>query len=156
MKLIKKITSYNFAVLFASLAFVTAGLLIYSSHKAEAATQSYSETYNVTKWMNCSMYLGTAWKTSVGPAEWAVSGSVGSTTFTETWVASDWKRTGLAKGSSTSYPCVAEGSFLAGMNTTFFNSGMYGITFTSNAHGVSTGGSILPGKWTITGRINTP
>lgn len=152
MILIKRVASYNFAVMFASLSFFIAGYLIYSSRSAEAATQSYTETYTVTKWMNCS-YRGLGQKFSIGPAEWAVSGRIGTTNFSETWTASNWSRVNL---SSSEFPCSAESSLGTVPTHSSYPSGLYGITFTANSHGVSTGGLNVPGKWTITGSITTP
>jgi len=164
MKLIKRIASYNFAVLFAAFSFFTAGYLLISNQGAEAATQSYTETYTVTKWLNCGreFEFNSPYQriTSVGPAEWAVSGRVGSTTFSETWVASNWKQTGVFlytdPSSSNSYKC-AVGSFNAGSlqpYTDVYSPGMYGIINIFDSQHL--GGTMLPGTWTITGSITTP
>lgn len=175
MKLIKRVASYNFALLFASCAFFTAGYLLITNQKAEAATQSYSETYTVSKWRNCTIgwkYSGVftgeriAVDQSIGPAQWKITGDIGTTHFEETWDANDWYQTySHSPYFGVNYRCY-NGDFNAGGQTTGYPfpeitvTGMYGmVSQQTKTGGWGTGSSgmlSMPKKWTITGTITTP
>lgn len=170
MSLIKKIVSFNFALLFASSAFAVSGYLLISNHQAKAASQSYTEQYTVSKWRNCDRwptYNDDRWPTyndqtkglgssdreyqSIGPAEWNVTGKIGDTTFSEVWVGGDWKEINSRPPYSTSCSNGAYATGSAHWDTGFYTTGMYGMT--SFAYGIF---SSMPGKWDITGTITTP
>ena len=156
MSLIKKIVSFNFALLFASSVFAVSGYLLISNHQAKAASQSYTEQYTVSKWRNCDRWptgLGSSDREyqTIGPAEWNVTGKIGDTTFSEVWVGGDWKEINSRPPYSTSCSNGAYATGSAPWDTGYYTTGMYGMT--SFAYGIF---SSMPGKWDITGTITTP
>jgi len=142
------------------------GVLLWQNCVADAASQSYSETYTVTKWRNLVWTVqGRQINVSVGPAQWNVSGTIGSTTYSEVWNATSWKDNTNVMDAingqvSFNYSTIYEagGCFLANTNCVR-TSGLYGAAIAATgsdvyAHNASP--SSIPEKWGVTGTINTP
>ncbi|MDP3012671.1 MAG: hypothetical protein Q8M92_00420, partial [Candidatus Subteraquimicrobiales bacterium] len=122
--------------------------------------------YSVAKWRNLIWTVsGRQINVSVGPSQWNVSGTIGSTTYSETWNATSWKdNTNVMNANngqisfnySNNYE--AGGCFLSNTNCVRTN-GLYGAAITTTgsdvyAHNASP--SSIPEKWEVTGTINTP
>lgn len=181
MIFIKKVLSYNFSVLLASFAFFTAGLLLISNQKAEAATeQNYTEKYTVSMWRNCkdSLHAKNYWELSVGPAEWKVTGNIGTSSFEETWTVEQWRDSGSIKLGSQEYNNVSgvtcynspslskytATSTRVGLGDYRAVSGMYALSYhgyeVSNYNAIlekdiKKGHVSMPMSWKITGKIKT-
>ncbi len=154
------------------------GLILLQNHNASAASQSYSEDYTVTKWRNFDFYdktlslpPGSPGKTvsvSIGPSQWNVTGTIGSTTYSEVWNATSWKdnasipymtmpnNSSSFSDSDTYSPgaCISTGGYFC-----VKASGLYGAiltVFPSGSADKTALTSSLPEKWHVTGTINTP
>ena len=151
------------------------GFVLVQNHISRAAGQTYSESYSVSKWHN--MKLGSAPPysnnyVSFGPAEWTVSGNVGSTSYSETWSASDWKDESCTVGKGISGRCNSTISYGTSDNSTYYSGGgtlqtntaaarigMYsiiGLYPDSGSDYYLETFSSVPSKWNVSGTINTP
>jgi len=151
-----------------------AGVIVWQSRPASAATQSYNETYTVSKWRNLNLSStggSTADKIlSLGPAEWTVSGSLGSTAYAETWKVKTWRNL-CQVYSGSAFTCSPSTTFTDSetYNTqkgyllnhqdwgAAIRSGVYtALINDSNTRLPYATVSSLPTVWEVTGTINTP
>ncbi|MBI4185424.1 hypothetical protein HY524_00025 [Candidatus Berkelbacteria bacterium] len=155
--------------------------------KAYAGQTTYSETWTASKFRAVlAGGIGNVYTNLIiGPSEWTVSGTQGSTSWSETWAVSSWSETGALQCSD--WICsfgvgftevsqwqtpktVTQTSGSSPTNTetiTTAPSGLYGwVTtsqFSSYSPSVGSGGGTSvesgaswPRVWTVTGTITTP
>ncbi|MDD5731976.1 MAG: hypothetical protein PHU42_03740 [Patescibacteria group bacterium] len=139
------------------------------NQKAQAASTSYNYTWNVTMWHNAG-YANTP-VLSVGPAQWTVSGNVGTKNILETWTVpyGGWmsgttKCAGITYTDETTFrqPQSSGGDFNnqiicstgIGNAGNYTTSGLYQMGPTSSNNNTTIGHTYsFPTKWTVTGKI---
>lgn len=166
----KFLRHYNGLLVFLSIVFAVLGFVNLQKNKTEAADQSYTENYEVTKWRNAKL-SGIIDSISIGPAEWLVQGENDSMSFSEKWTVTSWAdNPGVFKVSS-SYNGVAtfstsdtKAASCARIGDHFFTcgSGTYGGSYWSPDGYTSLGSyeflssfSSTPEKWKIEGTMST-
>lgn len=141
----------------AGVAAFVVGVGIWRSQRtlAQATKTTYTSTWSVNKWANCTVEGITT--LSVGPHQWKVTGTVGTTAFKENWTAASYKKSNVSclSGSSpnvgTTYtPTVSsyENTGLYGMGRYVRNCGSCGAVI-GDAH------AVFPDQWSVKGCVGS-
>ncbi len=152
-------------------AMVALGVVLWQGHISEAASQTYSENYTVSKWRNLKdTKVATATEYSVGASEWTVTGSVGTTSYSETWKATNWKDqivTTDSYASSSIMSFIDSATYKTDVNMAGCNhaetlacqtrgNGDYGVLLWDVPGKTLGSAKSIPWKWEVTGTVNTP
>lgn len=152
---------------------VATGAIMWQGNQARAATQNYNETYTVAKWHNLNLNSAGGSTPdrilSLGPAEWSVTGSVGTTSYSETWKVKSWKDS-CHNYTGAGFTCSPSVTF-SDSNTygsqkgyllehqdwgAAIHSGMYSaLTNESSSRFVYASIFSLPASWEVTGTITS-
>lgn len=168
--------------------FYTLGLLslalsmaVLSSGYASAATTNYSQTMTATKWRNAQLSLYTTYPVTpvtkksgwvaLGPAEWTVAGTYGSSSYTEKWTVAEadwdnivWLASGFPEITLTGEYATSSTKPTSSLVSVSYASDFAQLLYPAGLYGANTNGSSnntrslrsMPTKWTITGTITTP